>query len=156
MLRNDSSAIALGGGFRHVDLQLDVGRASFRRALKRLDRALEIEGRGDELLEVDLTRADEIERALVHIGVAEHGLDPQLLADRAGDVEVDRIDGNSNEHDCPRWTGKADRALNRLRRAASVENDIGAPIARLRFHGLSEVALRDVDRNDPRIAAGDV
>src|SRR5215469_2466882 len=56
MLRNDSSAIALSGRFRHVDLQLDVGRAPFRRALERLDRVLEVEGRRDERLEVDLAR----------------------------------------------------------------------------------------------------
>ena len=114
----------------------------FRGALEGLDRALEIEGRGDERLEVDLARADEVERPLVHIGVAEDRLDPQLLADRARNIERDGINRNADQDDRARRTGKADRALDRLRGAARVEHDIGAPISGLRLHGLGKIALR--------------
>ena len=79
MLRNDSSAIG-SGGFRHIDLELDVGRTPLGRSLEGLDRPLEIEGRRYQRLEVDLAGANQVERALVHIGVTEDRLDPQLLA----------------------------------------------------------------------------
>src|SRR6478752_5045424 len=113
MLRNESSAIGSGGGFCHVDLQLDVGWAPLGGAFERLDRPLEIEGRGDQGFKVDLARADEVERALVHIRVAEDRLDPQFLANRTWDVEGHRLDGNAHKYDRACGTGYADRAFDR-------------------------------------------
>src|SRR5580704_7749923 len=156
MLRNDSSAIESGGGFCHVDLQLDVGGAPFCGALERLDRTLEIEGRGDQWLQVYLARTDEVERALIHIGVAEDGLDPQFLADRAGNVEGHRLDRNAHQHNRACGAGKAYRPFDRLRRAARIKHHVGAPPARLAFQRIKEITLRDVDRDNSWITAGDV
>src|SRR6202453_3186817 len=144
MLRNDSPAIGLGG-FCHVDLQLDVGRAPLCGALERLDRALEVEGRGDQRLQVDLPGTNEVQRSFVHIGVAEDGLDPQFLADRAGNVEGYRFEGNATEPDPARWAGDAHRPFDRLRRAARVEHDVRAPPARLALPRIKELTLGDVD-----------
>src|ERR1700733_632491 len=105
MLRNDSSAISSGDSFCHVDLQLDVGWAPLCGALERLDRALEVEGRGNQRLQVDLSGTNEVQRSFVHIGVTEDGLDPQFLADRAGNVEGDRLDRNANKKHPARGTG---------------------------------------------------
>ena len=47
-------------------------------------------------------------------------------------------------------------ALDRLRGAARVKHDVGAPAAGLGLHRFEEIMLGDVDRDNPRIAAGDV
>src|ERR1700684_2670452 len=153
MLRNDSPATG-SGGFCHVDLQLDVGRAPLCGALERLDRALEVEGRGNQRLQVDLAGTNEVQRSFVHIGVTEDGFDPQFLADRAGNVEGYRLDGNAHEHDRARGAGKVHRSFDRLRRAARVKHDVGAPATCLAFNRIKEITLGDVDRDNSRIAAG--
>jgi hypothetical protein len=131
-----------------------AGRPSAARSNASMDRS---KSKVEEMsgLRSTFAGADEVQRSFVHIGIAEDGLDPQFLADRAANVEGHRLDGNAHKHDRARGAGEADRALNRLRCAACVKHDVATPAAGLALHLIEEVALGDVDRDNSRMAAGD-
>ena len=78
------------------------------------------------------------------------------MLDRGGNVERHGFDRNADQHDCARRTDDAHRALDRLRRAARVEHDVGAPATGLVLDHIKEIALGDVDRDDPWVSARDV
>ena len=115
-----------------------------------------VEGLRDEGGEADPPGGDEVDRALVDVGVAEHVLNGGLARLHLRDVDGDRVDGNADD-DGP-VTGRADPPQVGVgaRVAGALEDDVGPPARGLLVHDVEQPALVQVDGHGARDAGGDL
>src|SRR5450432_1593479 len=74
------------------DLNLDDARQAGRSQFERTDTVLEGKRVGQERIEVDLSRCNQVDDPIEYVGVTKDRLDPHLLGDRGRNIEPHRAD----------------------------------------------------------------
>ncbi len=114
-------------GFLDDDLQLDVGGAALRCALKGGDAFVEREVRRDERLEIDLAGSQQGDGLGVDVCVTEDGFDAGFLGLRGDNVESRLRRRHADEHQRSGGRKQIEDSFEGLGASAGFKDNVGAP-----------------------------